>query len=104
MRGAGLRQRRRNGIAGRTGRRDVVAQRKLEADEVLEDRGDARPPRLDVELAQVGAIDFDCTLLRIVQTAEQLGDRRLAGAVLSDDRQRRSGGNGEIEIGQHRLA
>jgi hypothetical protein len=39
--------------------------------------------------------------LRIVQPAQQLGDRRLAGAVLSHDGERRAGGNGEIEVLQH---
>ena len=39
--------------------------------------------------------------LRIVQPAQQLGDGRLAGAVLSDDSERRPGGNGEVEALQH---
>ena len=36
-------------VVGRAGRRDVVAQRQLEADEVLEHRGDPRAPGVDVE-------------------------------------------------------
>ena len=38
-------ERRAHDVVGRAGRRDVVAQRQLEADEVLEHGGDARAPR-----------------------------------------------------------
>ena len=33
--------------------------------------------------------------------AQQLGERRLAGAVLPDDGERRAGGNREIEVLEH---
>ncbi len=91
-------------VVRRAGRGHVVAQRQLEADEVLEHGGDARAPRREIELAKVDAVDLDRARLRIVQAAQQLGERRLAGAVLSDDGERRAGGNGEIEVLQHRRA
>ncbi len=39
--------------------------------------------------------------LRIVQPAQQLGDRRLAGTILSNNGKRGAGGNREIEVFQH---
>ena len=58
-------------------------------------------PRGEIERAQVDAVDLDRARLRIVEAAEQLRERRLAGAVLADDRERRSGRNGEIESVEH---
>ena len=49
------------------------------------------------KIAQIDAINLDRASLRIVEPAEQLRDRRLARAVLTDDRERRSSGDGEIE-------
>ena len=46
-------------VVGRAVGRDVVAERQLEADEVLEDRRHAGPPAVDVELAEVDAVDLD---------------------------------------------
>ena len=84
-------------VIGRTARRDVVAQRQLEANEVLKHRGQARAPRRQVELAHVHAVDLDRAGLRVVEPAQQLGERRLSCAVLSDDGERRAGGYGEVE-------
>ena len=55
--------------------------------------------RHDVErqVAQIDAVDLDRARLRVVQPAQQLGERRLAGAVLPDDGERRAGGDREIE-------
>ena len=95
---AGRLERRAHDVVGRAGGRDVVAQRQLEADEVLEHRRDARSPRREIELAQVDAVDLDRAGLRIVEAAQQLRERRLAGAVLADDGERRAGGNREVEV------
>src|SRR5207244_808240 len=83
---------------------DVVAQRQLEPREILKDRGHAIAPGANRELAEVDAVDFDRARLRIVQAAQQLGERRLAGAVLPDDGERRAGGNREVEAIEHRAA
>ena len=91
-------------LVWRAGGRDVVPQRQLEPDEVLEDRGQPRPPLRHVQLAQVHAVHFDCAGLRVVEPAQQLRQGRLAGAVLPDDRQRRTGGDCEVESLEHRPA
>ncbi len=51
-----------------------------------------------IELAEIDAVDFDRAGLRVVQPAQQLRQRRFSGAVLSDDGERRPGGNREIEM------
>ena len=63
-----------------------------------------RPPGVEVELAQVDAVDLDRAGLRVVEPAEQLGERGLAGAVLADDGQRRAGGDRQVEALEHRPA
>ena len=62
----------------------------------------ARSPCAEIEIAQVDAVDFDRAALRVVQPAQQLGERRLARAVLTDDRKRGAGGNREIEAVEDR--
>ena len=85
----------------RAGRRHIVAQGQLEADEILKYGGDAGTPGGEIELAKVDAVDFDGSRLRIVQAAQELGEGRLARAVLSDDGERGAGRNREIEVLQH---
>ncbi len=104
MRGARVRERRLDDLVRRAAGRNVVAQRQLEADEILEHRGHARAPRVEVERAQVDAVDLDRAGLRVVQAAQQFRERRLAGAVLADDRERRTGRNRQIETVEHRFA
>ena len=57
---------------------------------------------VEIELAQIDAVDLDRARLRVVEPAQQLGERRLAGAVLPDDRERRAGRNREVEAVEHR--
>ena len=52
--------------------------------------------------AEVDAVHLDGARLRVVEPAEQLGQRGLAGAVLADDGERRAGGDGEVEAREHR--
>ena len=103
MRRAGLHQRLLDRLVGRTGGRNVVAQRQLEPDEVLKHRRDALAPCVDVELAQIDAIDLDRAFIGIVEPAQQLRERGLARAILADDRERRTGRNRQIETVQHRV-
>ena len=63
---------------------------------------DALAPRVEVELAQIDAVDFDRAFLRVVEPAQQLRERGLARAVLADDRERRTGRNRQIEAVEHR--
>lgn len=60
------------------GRRDVFAERQLETREILEYGRQSRSPRAQVEGADVDAVDFDRPLKRVVQAAEEFGQRRLA--------------------------
>src|SRR5579871_4530443 len=76
---------------------DVVPQRQLELDEVLKYSGDAGSPGLDVQFPHVDSVNLDSACLRIVEPAQQLGQRRLACAVLPDDRQRAARRDREIE-------
>ena len=86
-------------------RRDVVAQRQLEADEVLEHRGDLRAPGVELEdrRRSTPSISIEPDV-GVVQPAQQLGERRLAGAVLADDRHRRAGRDRQVEAVEHRTA
>ena len=102
--GARLAQRFFDRGVGRAARRDVDAQRSLVAHEVLEHRGDARAPLVEVELPQVDAVDLDAARLRVVEAAQQLCEGGLARAVHADDRQRRPGGNDEVEAVRAQVA
>src|SRR5579872_1098481 len=84
-------------------RSNVIAQRQFETDEVLEHRGQTGPPAFDIQIAQIRAIDFDRALLRIVETAEQLRNRRFSRAVLTDDRERRSSRDRQVESRENRI-
>ena len=104
MRRAGFVERLLDHVIRSAGGRNVVAQRQLEANEILEHRRQPRAPRLEIELAQIDAIDLDGAFLRVVQPAQQLRQRGFARAILADDGERRAGRNGEVEAIQHRVA
>src|SRR5581483_6961172 len=82
---------------------DALACDQLEADEVLEPDRDALPPRRGVDLREVGAVDGDAPRRRLVETAQQLDERRLSGTVLADERDRRSRRQVEIDPGEDRV-
>src|SRR5262249_33257613 len=84
-------------------RRDVVAQRELEANEVLEHRRHARPPHRDVERAEIDAVDLDRARLGVVEPAEELSERGLTRAVLADDGQRAAGRDLQVQSLEHGL-
>src|SRR5438552_8413544 len=83
--GSGVCQRSPDDLVGRSCRRHVVSQGKLEVDEVLEHRGDLRAPAVDVQVAQVYAVDLDGAAGRLVEPAQELGQRGLARSVLAHD-------------------
>ena len=60
-----------------------------------------RAPRVELELAEIDAVDLDRAALRVVEPAQQLGERRLARAVLPDDRERGPGRDREVEAVEH---
>jgi hypothetical protein len=63
----------------------------LEPEEVLERAGHPGPPRLSVDRGQRDAVDQDPAGVGFVQLAQQLDQRRLPGAVLTDDRRHTAG-------------
>src|SRR5262249_18330531 len=75
----------------------VVAERQLEADEILKYGGDSRAPANDLQRPYGHASHFDRARLRIVKAAKKLGNCRLAGAILADDGERRTRGYRNIE-------
>ena len=73
---------RRSGLA----ERDVGTERAGEQVRLLRDHHDG-PPQVDrVDLAHVEPVQADGALADVVEPGEQLGDRRLAGTRLSDER------------------
>ena len=66
---------------------DVLRGRRLVVDVVLEHRADLRAQLVGIEVADVDAVDQDPALDRVVEAADELEQRRLAGAVAADDRQ-----------------
>ena len=65
---------------------DVLVEAHVVAHEVLEDHADRPAHRRQVVVAQVDAVEQDAPLGRIVEPRQQLGERRLARAVLADER------------------
>src|SRR6266478_9921958 len=84
--------------------RDVVPHRKLEANEILENGRHPSAPALQIKLLQIHTIKLDGPTLRVVQPAQQLGQSRLAGAILTNNRQGRTRRNRQIKSIQHWLA
>ena len=64
----------------------LSASRQVVADEVLEDHTDVAAKAIEVVVAQLVAIQQDPAFVRVVQPRQQLDQRRLAGAVLADER------------------
>ena len=64
---------------------------KLEPEEILECARQARPPLVGRHARQRRLVDEDRARRRLVHLGEQLDQRRLAGAVLADDRDDRAG-------------
>src|SRR5437763_17069196 len=60
--------------------------------EVLERRGDARAPRLGIDLGERSSIDEDPSGRRFVELEEELHERRLARAIFAHDRNDRADG------------
>src|SRR5207245_9129398 len=73
-------------VAGDEG--DVVGRAQREVDVVLEDCGDLSLPRFGSEFTKVDVVGRDPAVRRIVEAAQQLDQRRLAGTVQPNDAQR----------------
>ena len=78
--------------------RDIVAGAEIVADEILEDDAHVSAQRIEIVFAQVVAIEQDAAFVRIVEAGEKLHERRLAGAVLADQREHLAGVQREAEM------
>src|SRR5580693_5968966 len=61
--------------------RDVVGGAEIVADKILEDDAHVSAQRTEIVLSQIVAIEQDATFVGIVEAAEKLHERGLAGAV-----------------------
>ena len=86
------------------GQRDVLAQRRVEQEGVLEDEPDLAAERGDLQLAQVTAVVQDAPFLRIPEAEQEIDDGALPRARGADDRDVLPGGDGQAEVVQDRPA
>ena len=77
---------------------DALAGDQLEAEEVLERPGQPGPPRPARDRREVDAVDGDAPGRRAVHPGQQLDERRLAGAVLADDRHDGAGRQQHVDV------
>src|SRR3984893_17114913 len=59
---------------------------------------------VELELAQINAVEQDPAGARVPEPQQQIADGRLAGARRADQRHRRAGSNHELDIAQRRPA
>ncbi len=79
---------------------DVLRCGRLVIHVVLEHRADLPPQLVGFEIANVDAVDQNPSFLWVVQPADELEERRLAGSVSPDHRQCLPRLDGEAEVGQ----
>ncbi len=87
-----------------TAQLDIVADRAVEQERILPDKGDALAQRREGNVAQVRAVDGHGTGRRIVKAHHQIDDRRLAATRGADQRGRLAGGEGQVEAFEDRMA
>ena len=80
---------------------DGLARAELEAEEVLERAGQARPPLVGGHAGERRVVDEDRARRRLVHLRQQLDQRRLAGAVLADDGDDRAGRQRQRHVVEH---
>ena len=79
---------------------DVVGDRACEEEALLRNDPELAAERLLGDAAQVGAVDRDPPVARVVEAREQLGDRGLSRAGVPDERDRRARRDVEVEVVQ----
>ena len=82
---------------------DVVGDRAAEEERILEDDAELAPVADELDVAQVGAVDADRALVRVVEAGDQLRRRRLAAARLADQGDAAAGRHRDLDRVQHRL-
>ena len=94
----------RRGHLGRVGvgsaEGDVVANRAGEEEAFLRDDPELAPQRRLRDVPEVDSVDRDPPFARVVEAREELRDRRLPGAGVSDERDRRSRRDVEVDAVQ----
>ena len=85
----------------RSRERDVLGDGAAEEESLLGDDPELTAERVLRDVAEIVAVDLDPALRRVVEAGEELRDRRLAGAGLADERDRRARRDVEVEPVQH---
>ena len=73
----------------------------LEPEEILERAGEPRPPRLGGHARQLDPVHQDAAARRLIQPAQELHERGLAGAVLAHDGHHRAGLEVQADVLEH---
>ena len=84
-------------------KRNILSHSQVEQNNLLTDQSHLRPKIRDAQVAQVVPIQFDRAGIGIMKTEQQINERALAGATLTDNPQLGPLGHGEVEISQHFL-
>jgi hypothetical protein len=77
--------------------RDVLAHRRREEERILRDDADRPPERDELEVAHVAAVDEHAPVRHVVEARDERGERRLPGAGVPDQRERRPGLELEVD-------
>src|SRR5258706_6185068 len=85
----------------RVGERDVVADRPVEEEILLENDADLTSQPRDVDHREIDAVDQDPPALWHVETLDELGDRRFARARRADNPDDLPGRDSEVDLMQH---
>src|SRR5437870_10277210 len=82
---------------------DVLAHLELVLIEILEDDAEAREEIVAIPIAEVAAVEEDAAFGRLVETRDELHERRLARAVLPDEREALTARQEERDVAEHPL-
>src|SRR5262249_14792849 len=83
---------------------DVVAHRSVEQEDLLLDDAEQLAVAVQAVLADVGAVDLDLPVSRIVETGHEVGNGGLAGAATANQGHHRAAGYDQTEVIDDRLA
>src|SRR5258708_7795280 len=77
---------------------DVAGDRAAEKENLLQDHREILAQRLQIPVAHIHAVQQNPTLLHVVETHQQIGDRGLAGTGVPDERDGLPGSDGERNV------
>ena len=84
--------------------RDVVPHRGREEERILGDDADRAAQRRELHVAHVHSVDEHAPRVDVVEARHERGERRLPGARVADEGDRRPGVEREVEVLEHRPA